>query len=270
MQVNPAVFTMVTFPFLFAIMFGDLAHGLMMFMFALFLVMREAALGKQQLNDMVEMLFGGRYVILLMSMFSIYVGFMYNEAFSIPLTIFGPTKWACDNMIDDDYRSCHHEDFYITDGPYPFGMDPIWRGTKTELTFTNSVKMKMSILIGVIHMDLGILMSLFNQVYFWDQLSIFCEFIPQILFLNGLFGYLCFMLVFKWVSGSRADLYNVMITMFLSPGTVAEDSPGFLYKGQGGVQAFLVLVAFISVPWMLLPKPFILKKRHEQSKVGTN
>lgn len=60
------------------------------------------------------------------------------------------------------------------DDVYPFGLDPIWHGTKTELTFTNSIKMKMSIILGVMHMDLGILMSLFNHQYFRDGLSIWC------------------------------------------------------------------------------------------------
>ena len=46
-----------------------------------------------------------------------------------------------------------------------------------------------------------------------------CEFIPQMVFLNALFGYLCLLIVGKWVSGSTADLYHVMIYMFLSPGT---------------------------------------------------
>jgi len=143
-----------------------------MFLFAMFFILRERQMQKSQLGDMVEMLFGGRYVILLMSLFSIYVGIVYNEAFSMPLTFFGETKWFCPSSTAD-HRGCgvnleikNHTDVYV------FGLDPIWHGTKTELTFTNSIKMKMSILLGVIHMDLGILMSLFNHQYFNDRLSI--------------------------------------------------------------------------------------------------
>jgi V-type H+-transporting ATPase subunit a len=64
--------------------------------------------------------------------------------------------------------------------PYPFGVDPVWHGTKSELPFLNSMKMKMSILLGVVHMNLGIMMSLFNNLYFRDRLSTICEFVPQV------------------------------------------------------------------------------------------
>ena len=62
-EVNPTVFTIVTFPFLFAVMFGDIGHGLLMLFFALYLVLSEKSLGKQQLNEIFDMAFGGEFCI---------------------------------------------------------------------------------------------------------------------------------------------------------------------------------------------------------------
>ncbi len=58
-EVNPAVFTIATFPFLFAVMFGDVGHGAMMLALTVWLVANERKLGKQDLGDMFDMIFGG-------------------------------------------------------------------------------------------------------------------------------------------------------------------------------------------------------------------
>lgn len=90
-------------------------------------------------------------------------------------------------------------------------------------------------------MDLGILMSYFNNIHFRDRLSLFFEFIPQMIFLNFLFGYLVIIIIAKWVSGSTADIYHVLIYMFLSPGTDGLTCSGdcmenLMYPGQGPLQ----------------------------------
>jgi V-type H+-transporting ATPase subunit a len=43
----------------------------------------------------VRIVYAGRYVILAMAIFSLFTGLIYNEAFSIPLSIFGSTSWKC-------------------------------------------------------------------------------------------------------------------------------------------------------------------------------
>jgi V-type H+-transporting ATPase subunit a len=58
------------------------------------------------------------------------------------------------------------------------------------------------------------------------------------------------------------DLYGVLIDMFLSPGTISNSAR--LFAGQGFLQVVLLLSALVSVPLMLLVKPFVLRKRHQQ------
>jgi len=77
--------------------------------------------------------------------------------------------------------------------------------------------MKMSIVLGVAQMNLGIVLSYFNAKFFANSLNIWYKFVPPMIFLNNLFGYLALLIIIKWCSGSKADLYHVMIYMFLSP-----------------------------------------------------
>lgn len=62
---------------------------------------------------------------------------------------------------------------------YPFGVDPSWRGSRSELPFLNSLKMKMSILLGVTQMNLGIVLSYFNARFFGSSLDIRCVLCPH-------------------------------------------------------------------------------------------
>jgi V-type H+-transporting ATPase subunit a len=49
-EVNPGLFAVVTFPFLFAVMFGDIGHGLMIFFAAIWMIWTEKSLAKQELS----------------------------------------------------------------------------------------------------------------------------------------------------------------------------------------------------------------------------
>ncbi|RLN18147.1 V-type proton ATPase subunit a3-like [Panicum miliaceum] len=262
-EANPGVFTIVTFPFLFAVMFGDWGHGICLLLATLYLIIREKKLASQKLGDIMEMMFGGRYVIFMMALFSIYTGLIYNEFFSVPFELFGKSAYAC---RDPSCRDATTEGLVKVRGTYPFGVDPVWHGSRSELPFLNSLKMKMSILLGVAQMNLGILMSYFNAKFFRNSLNVWYQFIPQLIFLNSLFGYLSLLIIIKWCTGSKADLYHVMIYMFLSP--TDELGENQLFSGQKTVQLVLLLLALVSVPWMLIPKPILLKKQHEQRHQG--
>ncbi|KAH7686954.1 V-type H+-transporting ATPase subunit a protein [Dioscorea alata] len=262
-EANPGVYTIVTFPFLFAVMFGDWGHGLCLLAATLLLIIREKKLSSQKLGDIMEMTFGGRYVIMMMSVFSIYTGLIYNEFFSVPFELFGPSAYAC---RDTSCRDATIEGLVKIRRTYPFGVDPKWHGTRSELPFLNSLKMKMSILLGVAQMNLGIFLSYFNAKFFENNINIWYQFVPQLIFLNSLFGYLSLLIIVKWCTGSKADLYHVMIYMFLSP--MDDLGENQLFPGQKTLQLVLLALALISVPWMLFPKPFLLKKQHQERHQG--
>ncbi|XP_059372606.1 V-type proton ATPase 116 kDa subunit a 3-like [Carassius carassius] len=158
-----AVYTIITFPFLFAVMFGDVGHGLLMTLVALWMILEEK---------------------------------------------------------DSKLRKNTNE---------------IWGLANNHLTFLNSYKMKMSVIIGVFHMTFGVCLSLFNYIHFNDISSVFLVLIPELSFMLCLFGYLIFMVIYRWVvygpitSDSAPSILIHFIDMFLF--TENKDNKP-LYTGQ--------------------------------------
>uniref|UniRef100_A0A183D0F2 V-type proton ATPase subunit a n=1 Tax=Gongylonema pulchrum TaxID=637853 RepID=A0A183D0F2_9BILA len=92
-EINPTPWTIITFPFIFAVMFGDAGHGAFMFLSAFLFVIFEKRLIAAKINDEIfNIFFGGRYVLLLMGLFSIYTGIVYNDIYSKSINIFG-SSW---------------------------------------------------------------------------------------------------------------------------------------------------------------------------------
>ena len=84
-EANPAVVSIITFPFLFGMMFGDIGHGSLIFIVGLVLTLGANAFKADKDLKGYAMI---RYIILLMGFFATYCGFIYNEFFSIPLSLF--------------------------------------------------------------------------------------------------------------------------------------------------------------------------------------
>uniref|UniRef100_A0A8B9TXE7 V-type proton ATPase subunit a n=1 Tax=Anas platyrhynchos TaxID=8839 RepID=A0A8B9TXE7_ANAPL len=281
-EMNPAPYTIITFPFLFAVMFGDCGHGAIMLAFALWMVINEKSLlAQKSTNEIWNTFFSGRYLILLMGIFSIYTGFIYNDCFSKSFNILGSSwhvipmfknnTWNKDVLLENTELQLDPAVPGVYSGnPYPFGIDPIWNIASNKLTFLNSYKMKMSVVIGIVHMVFGVILSLFNHIYFKKYMNIILQFIPEMIFIISLFGYLVFMIIFKWChfdvhsSQSAPSILIHFINMFLF--NYSDDSNAPLYTHQKEVQSFLVIFALIAVPWMLLIKPFILRANHQKAQ----
>ncbi|KAH7945316.1 hypothetical protein HPB49_009491 [Dermacentor silvarum] len=270
-EVNPAPFTIITFPFLFAVMFGDAGHGTLMFLFALWMVLKEKALQAEKSdNEIWNTFFGGRYIILLMGIFSIYTGLIYNDTFSKSFNIFGSSWFVAKKADYHEQEQLDPVDNFMG-SPYPFGVDPAWQLATNKIPFTNSYKMKMSIVLGVSQMLFGVFLSLWNHRFFRNMSNVWCEFVPQLLFLCSIFGYLVIIIFAKWTINFGKDTYCApsllitLINMFLFSYPTEPCYQAQFYNGQKGLQSFLVLLAVICIPWILLAKPFYLRHKHKQA-----
>ncbi|XP_054252747.1 V-type proton ATPase 116 kDa subunit a 1 isoform X19 [Indicator indicator] len=276
-EINPAPYTIITFPFLFAVMFGDFGHGVLMTLIAVWMVLRESRILSQKSdNEMFNMVFSGRYIILLMGLFSTYTGLIYNDCFSKSLNMFGSSwsvrpmftkgNWSDALLETTPLLQLNPAIPGVFGGPYPFGIDPIWNIASNKLAFLNSFKMKMSVILGIIHMLFGVTLSLLNHIYFKKPLNIYLGFIPEIIFMSSLFGYLVILIFYKWTaydahtSKDAPSLLIHFINMFLF--SYSDPSIKMLYRGQKGLQCFLVVVALLCVPWMLVAKPLVLRRQY--------
>ncbi|XP_012230815.1 V-type proton ATPase 116 kDa subunit a 1 isoform X2 [Linepithema humile] len=273
-EANPALYTIITFPFLFAVMFGDAGHGLILTLFALAMILQEKKIIAQKSNNEIgNLFFGGRYIILLMGLFSIYSGLIYNDIFAKSVNIFG-SSWRASYTRNDvtlnetlnllpEEKAKHYLQY-----PYPLGVDPVWSLAHNKIVFQNSFKMKLSIIFGVAHMIFGVCMNLVNIKYFKKYSNLFLEFLPQLFFLILLFAYMTALMFIKWVlyNASSDQLLrrpgcapSVLITfinmMLFKEAKVSLGCSQYMFDGQAIVQKVFFFCGIACIPVMLFGKP---------------
>merc|ERR1719419_2219750 len=100
------IFTFITFPFFFGLMFGDIGHGIILLLVGIYLNQSQKYQKKTK-----SFAYSFSYVIISSAIFSIFAGIVYDEIFSRPfLATFSGYK------------------IYENSKPrsYPFGISPKW------------------------------------------------------------------------------------------------------------------------------------------------
>ncbi|EAR98594.1 V-ATPase A subunit 9-2 isotype of the V0 sector (macronuclear) [Tetrahymena thermophila SB210] len=263
-EINPALFAISTFPYLFGMMFGDIGHGALLFTIGLYLM--SCKIDPKRPSAM-DGLVQARYLITLMGLFALYNGLIYNDFMSLPLNLFG----SCYLLADKNVVLTHKTSKQCV---YPFGIDPVWGVAKNKLSVYNSLKMKTSVVFGVFQMLIGIFLKGLNAINNISFVDFFFEFIPQVVFMCCTFGYMVFLIFMKWMTDysqntSKApSILTYMLDLGLSGGGVGHQQE--LYKGQGVDQPYLLIAALISVPIMLLAKPIIHQMQHNSHQQHQN
>ncbi|CAM9796435.1 unnamed protein product [Laminaria digitata] len=286
-------------------MYGDIGHGTVIFFLGLYLIFSYAGVaGRRDMGELAGGLYLGRYMIAMMGFFSVYAGLIYNDFFSLPLDLFGSSwVWEEGRHTEEGTEANNTAEYGDADNVYPFGVDPAWHIAGNELLFFNSMKMKTSVILGVTQMTFGVVLKAMNALYFKESLDFFFEFIPMIIFVISLFGYMIVLIFMKWSinwdyrmhtatcydgwtpqnlrcdsSSTTADmcpldyggtgdgcqppnLITTLINIALAPGSA--DEP--MFQGQAGVQTILLLLAFASVPVLLLAKPLMIRSRMKKA-----
>lgn len=135
--------------------------------------------------------------------------------------------------------------------------------------------MKVSVIIAVLHMSMGIVVKGMNAIYFDQKIVFWFEVVTGLIILNALFGWMDFLIIYKWFYQmnpystdpemvfritSAPSIISVMINNFLASGKQDYEgtngtTPVFLFNSQRAISETMVLLVFICVPLMLCVKP---------------
>jgi V-type H+-transporting ATPase subunit a len=99
--------------------------------------------------------------------------------------------------------------------------------------------MKISVILGVMQMSLGVCMKASNSMFFKNKLDFMLEFVPQIILLMALFGYMDILIIAKWMTDftnrehEAPSVITMMIAMFLNGGALEPDVKAVVGSNTG-------------------------------------
>jgi len=81
-EVNPSIWTVITFPYQFGVMFGDIGHGGLLFLVGICLCLFNDSMQKKSAG--LDAVLKHRYLLFLMGGFAFFCGICYNDFFAVP------------------------------------------------------------------------------------------------------------------------------------------------------------------------------------------
>merc|ERR1712100_380726 len=117
---------------------------------------------------------------------------------------------------------------------------------------------------------MGVFIRFGNAIYFNSFIDFFCECCPMLIFMVCFFGWMDFMVVYKWVYAMDAPpgIINSLICMAMGPMGVGQQDKFPLWPAENGsmssvqISTIAMNLAVLSVPWLLFFKPLCLKMQH--------
>ena len=82
---------------------------------------------------------------------------------------------------------------------YPMGMDTVWFLSGNRLGFVNNIKMKISVIMGVLHMSIGVIIKGTNAIHFGKMDDFLSEVVAGLIILLALFGWMDALIIGKWL-----------------------------------------------------------------------
>ena len=136
-EIDPSIFWVISFPIMFGLMFGDVAHGFFLLLgaIALFAIKRKGV----KMGEMINYAVQGSPLLIMCGLSAIVFGFLYNE-------LWGSEEWCI--MLKEAIE--HTTGFEI-----PFLLNPFQQPTKL---------LKLSLYIAMVHISFGLILCVVNKV----------------------------------------------------------------------------------------------------------
>ncbi|RVD90985.1 vacuolar-type H+-ATPase subunit I [Tubulinosema ratisbonensis] len=214
-ELNPGIFSVFFFPFFFGMMFSDTLHGLILLFLGIFLIYSKKVNNYFKESELLKIVENAKYLLISMGIYSIYFGLLFCDFGGVELKY---------NFTKISYFGVKH--------------------MADQKEFINKLKMKMSIILGAMHMLAGIILGFVNKSD--NLISLISITVSYLCFV----GYLVFLIFYKWVCEVNVSLINELVEMYTKPFDKKN-----LFSYQKEIQLILIITLILSMLVLFLNKP---------------